>query len=437
VSSAARLKLLFDATRLLSRAHYSTPTGIDRVDLAYAQALASSPAIDTRFVAFDPLGAYRLGDRPASRLLTHTAQRWQATGSRPSAAFSALCAWLAAPAGTPAPPIHSPVALPQPALAALHQLRFAGSHFRRDCDADAVYVNTSHGRLFKPSVARWMSRQRAGGVFFVHDLIPIEYPHYNRPGEAERHAARLRLISRHARLVIVNSAATQVALMRWWAAQQLPQPPITVIPLGVAPAFTRDGAVPVSATPYFIVIGTIEPRKNHQLLLRIWQTMAGNPQGPQRNTPRLLLVGRRGWENQATFDLLDDTPALRPLVAETAGLSDGEIAQLLRGARALLAPSFAEGYGLPVAEALASGVPVIASDLPAHHEVGGRYIETLDPLDPTAWLQAIHDYADPANPRWLHQLATLSSYRAPSWSQHVRMAVGAILASCGEADGAC
>jgi hypothetical protein len=94
------------------------------------------------------------------------------------------------------------------------------------------------------------------------------------------------------------------------------------------------------------------------------------------------------------------------------------LAALLRGARALLFPSFAEGYGLPLAEALALGVPVLASDLPALREVGGTVPDYLDPLDGRGWREAILDYADPRSAWRAAQMARLRGWQAPSWAEH-------------------
>ena len=100
------------------------------------------------------------------------------------------------------------------------------------------------------------------------------------------------------------------------------------------------------------------------------------------------------------LDLLDRCDALRGLVRGTRRLPDRRVAALLAGARALLFPSFAEGYGLPVAEALALGVPVLCSDLPALREVGGEVPEYLDPLDGAGWRARVLDYAaGPGPPR--------------------------------------
>ena len=90
---------------------------------------------------------------------------------------------------------------------------------------------------------------------------------------------------------------------------------------------------------------------------------------------------------------------------------------LLRGARALLMPSLAEGFGLPVVEALALGVPVLCSDLPALRESGGGVPEYLDPADRGLWARAILDYAGDSARR-VAQLSRLATWRSPRWADH-------------------
>ena len=106
--------------------------------------------------------------------------------------------------------------------------------------------------------------------------------------------------------------------------------------------------------------------------------------------------------------MLERSAALRPHVIEAGGLSTPGLRSLLAGARALLMPSFAEGFGLPVAEAIAAGTPVIASDIEAFREVGGDAIDYVDPLDGLGWLQAVRDYSTPQSPRRRAALARMS-----------------------------
>jgi glycosyltransferase involved in cell wall biosynthesis len=88
-------------------------------------------------------------------------------------------------------------------------------------------------------------------------------------------------------------------------------------------------------------------------------------------------------------------------------------------------PSFAEGYGMPVAEALSVGTPVICSDIAALREVGGLVPDYLDPLDGPGWRAAILDHAT-LGPRYRTQMAHLAAWRAPTWDAHMAIVAGAI-----------
>ena len=406
---SAPLSVAFDATRLKARLKLGMPTGIDRVDLAYLHALASDPGIHLSLVAHGPLGVRRLTASVSRQLLACLARDWHPPQAQEPPQGAALRQWLESPAGTPRP------ALPAPRHAAAAVATTPLALPARG-PAPGVFLHSSHGQLHRRAYARWLARTGLKGVFFVHDLIPIEYPEYSRAAEPARHAARLATIAGHARAVLVNSAATRDSLRRYWAARNVRTPAITVAPLGLSLDTTVQALPsPQAAVPYFVLLGTIEPRKNHGLLLKLWRQMAeSDPLG----TPRLVLVGRRGWENETVFNLLDRAPALGGHVIECAGLPDAGLLALLRGATALLNPSFAEGYGLPVAEALAAGVPVLASDLAAHREVAGACADYLDPLDGAGWLAAIRELAAPGSPRRATALQRVAGYRPPTWAAH-------------------
>lgn len=373
-----------DVARLVDRACIGSLTGIDRVELAYAETLSALAPDRTRFVMLS---------------------RWSSQMSiLPTAATNAFLrgvrrAWSD---GRPA----------ECRGAALRLLIRAAAAVRSPIDPSAVYLLVSHRHLHRQAaLGAALKRSRAAFVPLVHDLIPLEFPEYGRPGEAVRHRARMATVAALADGIVVNSVATGTALSPYVS----PDSAIHVAPLGIASPAASIGPEP-SERPYFLCVGTIEPRKNHLLLLHLWRRLVAEH---GERAPRLLIVGSRGWENENVLDLLERCSALRGHVVELGAVPDTRLTALLRGARALLMPSFAEGFGLPVAEAVAHGTPVLCSDLAALREAGGDVPEYLDPLDTPAWHAAVLDYAVEGSPRRHAQQGRLPGWRCSTWDSHV------------------
>ena len=133
--------------------------------------------------------------------------------------------------------------------------------------------------------------------------------------------------------------------------------------------------------------------------------------------PILAIVGQRGWEAKAAIEMLDGAADLKGHVIELGECADDELAAVMAGARALLMPSFAEGFGLPVMEALQLGTPVIASDLTVFREFAADLPTYLDPTDELAWEQAIRTFAKDS-PERHRQLQRVRGFRAPDWKSH-------------------
>ncbi len=371
-----------DISRLVSRSLHATPTGIDRVEMAYVAHLLNITDRDVRFECwFRGVGYRALSRRRVASFIEATNSKWNGSGKTRTD-------WLKALAQSSRPETELP----------------------------GHYLVPSHQNL--DVQARLLSRRVAAQKLFVflHDTIPSDYPEYARPRGAEKHRLRISNAVTLADGLIVNSGATADALVPYCASNGR-SPPIVVAPLGVD-AVPCAPSQPQLARPYFLCLATIEPRKNHLLLLHIWRQMAQSID--KAALPRLILVGRRGWENENVVDLLDRCTALDGLIEEQGRVSDTELLPLMRGARALLMPSFAEGYGLPVAEALTAGTPVIASDIAAFRESGGNVADYLDPLDGPGWTRAILDYAAPISPRRAAQLDRLRNWQRPEWHTHFR-----------------
>lgn len=279
--------------------------------------------------------------------------------------------------------------------------------------AGKLYLNIGHTGLDAPGLSGWLARRRLRPVFLIHDLIPITHPEFCRQGESARHMARMRHALASAHGVIANSRATLDALAAFAASEGQSMPNSVVAWLGadeqVAPARINP-----PARPFFVTIGTIEARKNHLLLLHIWERLAARLGD---RTPELVLVGQRGWEADDVFALLDRSPRLRGHVRELGRCDDATMLAMIDNARAVLLPSFIEGFGIPLIEALQRGTPVIASDQPVFHEIAGDIPLYLDPLDGQGWETAIRDFMG-ESPERQRQLAAIPEFRPHSWDDH-------------------
>ncbi len=279
--------------------------------------------------------------------------------------------------------------------------------------ADAIYLNVSHTDFDLGRHLDWVRNSRVRPVYLVHDLIPIEHPQWTTPHKARRHAGRVRRALETASGIITNSQTTARTLGAFAAAEGVAPPPILGALLG-APELPMAASIAPDQRAIFVCVSTIEQRKNHTLLLDVWQRLIASH---GKAAPRLMLIGRWGVGSQEVRQRYLANPQLHQFVSVHTDCPDAEIARHLCSACALLAPSRAEGFGLPVVEALKLGVPVIASDIAAFREVGGGIPTFLDPTAPEAWLSRIQEFSV-NGPERQRQLAALPSYRAPEWCDH-------------------
>ena len=412
------MRILYDASRLMSRADRSAPTGVDRVCLAYAEWLLSRPEVTiipvrgrkNRLVAVE-------GDWFRS-FVADLRTRWngacdtQRDLEQESRLLAALAARARPETSVISPPPAPAADKPADKVRVLKQF-FRSRHVAALPEAD-LYLNVGHTTLQDPSALKDLEAAGIERVVLIHDLIPVTHPEFCRPGDGDKHYARVRNTLRHASRVIVNSAYTEHELRAFASREGLPLPPVHVAHLGLEPAFSAGEAFAASR-PYFVHVGTIEARKNLALLLTLWRRLEERL-GDQ--TPSLVLVGRYGWENEAVLDHLERSPNLRGVVHQASNLSDTLLARLMRGARAVLAPSSVEGFDLPAVEARAMGLALIASDIPPHRELTPE-AELIDPLDGLGWLAAIERAT-------LSQPTVFEHRPAPSWPAHFNIVARAI-----------
>ncbi|NDC62959.1 MAG: glycosyltransferase family 1 protein [Planctomycetia bacterium] len=257
--------------------------------------------------------------------------------------------------------------------------------------ADAMWIVPK----WKDGVMR-AKRRGVKVVVLIYDLIPITHPGFFAPMFCEQFEAWLRDMIPLADAFVCISHATAVDLKRFAEHCRPESPgPVGVFPLGTR--FSLDGpnrsdrmADILARMPRpILMVGTIEPRKNHSLVLdafeRLWMEGSALP---------LVVIGRRGWLCEQTLKRFARLQRQGRPVLHVADASDDDLKHAYRHARCLIFPSVAEGFGLPIVEALAQGLPTIASDIPVHREVGGdlaTYVPLGDPDHLAGLLRSIED----------------------------------------------
>lgn len=388
---------VIDLTRLVSRQGHATLTGIDRVELAWLTHLLTLDA--PLFALVRTAAGVLLLTRAGAQVVAAMAQGRLVPERRD------LISRLTR-RGNPARG-RAEAHLRRLALARL-PMAWLARGLRRHLPAGAVYLNLGHSNLTAPMLVA-LGRAGLRRWVMVHDCIPLDFPQYSRADAPAAFATKLAAVSAHADRVIHLSHATRAGTEAHLA--RLGRvPPGIVAPLGITVASPDPTALPAGldlSDPYFVALGTIEPRKNLGLLLDVWVRLAaGAP------PPRLFIVGARGWADRSLLDRLDSRP---PGVTELTGLSDGAVSALLVGARALLFPSRAEGFGLPPLEAAALGTSVICSDLPVIREILSDYPVYLNPDDIYSWAETIMTYVGRDA-----QETQDTKPMLPEWPQHFR-----------------
>jgi glycosyltransferase involved in cell wall biosynthesis len=185
---------------------------------------------------------------------------------------------------------------------------------------------------------------------------------------------------RHARVVFHSTASVRDEILRH---DLVPASRLVQAPLGIAAEFLT-APIPASAKRQCLLhVGACTPRKNIELLLQIFAVARQSVPGL-----RLVQIGGPWSEAQRTYI---ERQNLGPFIEQRSGVSRDELASLYANATAVVVPSLAEGFGLPVIEALACGAPVIASDIPVLREVGFEGVRFCSLTDVSQWTRAIEE----------------------------------------------
>ena len=250
-------------------------------------------------------------------------------------------------------------------------------------------------------------------VVTLHDLIPILYPQtVSRRHHLLWRLMLHRIVARADRIITVSGAtADDLADLVPGAAGKT-----RVIHLGVDPAFGNAKPEDVEdirrrlrlPSEYILFVGTLEPKKNVQGLLQAYARLKA-----RRDVPPLVIAGQIGWMAETVFETVEQL-RLGASVRFVGFVSDQHLPALIRGATLFVFPSVYEGFGLPVLEAMACGVPVVTSNRSSLPEIADGAAVLVDPFDPDSiagGIEAILQDRDLAR-----RLAVLGRQRAESFS---------------------
>ena len=278
------------------------------------------------------------------------------------------------------------------------------------------YTNVGHSNLTNGFLSDLKSKGCEDIRVMIHDMIPLDFPEYCQPKTPNGFLLKMQAVATYADEVICNSQHTKSRVETYFA-DWINNVSYVVAPLGVEPHF-KQVENPKMLPTQFTILGTIEPRKNHQLLLDVWTKLSKELSNSEM--PILNIVGKRGWENKSFFDQLDASPLLGRKIIEYSRLNDFNLNELLNNSTALLFPSFTEGYGLPALEALALEVPVICSDIPVFKELLGSNVHMLPSDNVELWSAKILEILK-ETPKWIiSERKNLKNFTIPTWSAHFR-----------------
>jgi len=253
-------------------------------------------------------------------------------------------------------------------------------------------------------------------ISVVHDLTPVNLPHYNRPGAQTvgLFAALVRIANGY----ICNSAATLRDLIAYCEQNGLLTPPASTFGLGSN--FLASAAVgaelpgDLTGKNIVLMVSTLQPRKNHRTAYEAWYhgILAGTI---DPGTDRLVFVGARSWRLDDLLNEIALNPVTRESIVVLRDVSDAALQLLYRAAALVIVPSFHEGYGLPLAEAFGYGKVCVTSGAGALSEIGTGFRIDIDPRDTIRWSATISELLrDPAK-RSRIEASIRQNYRPTTW----------------------
>lgn len=273
-------------------------------------------------------------------------------------------------------------------------------------------------------------------VLLVHDLIPFRRPEWCDPSLVRNFQHWLKTSLPHCSRLLAVSRATARDVKQYSTEHGLKLSlPVQVMPMGSGFSFmqTGSGTLPVglpAAGSYVLFVSTLEVRKNHAFLLRVWRRLLN--EGKEADIPTLVFAGRVGWLVRDLMQQLDNSDWLNGKVRMISDPTDEELKHLYQGSLFTIFPSLFEGWGLPVSESLMMGVPCLASHATSVPEAGGEFARYFDPENVTDAVEKIRELLADRKQLSLWKNEIRTGFMPTSWEQSADMLLDTCLATSHE-----
>jgi len=290
-------------------------------------------------------------------------------------------------------------------------------------DGDALFI--PWGEWWDENFIIKLEQLHSDGIHLLqvlHDLSPIVVPQFSNSGNAtETFPIYCRRILPICRLVLSVSENSRQDAIRWLKANKLHVPTIKVFRLGdnieisnpVAPDMS-DVKGGLKKDGFLLMVGTIELKKNHQLLYYVYKLAKARG----IDLPPIVLAGRLGWMTEATVELMTKDPEVKDKFIFMLGKSDEELSWLYDQCLFTVLPSLYEGWGIPIAESVARGVPCLCSNTSSMTEIAEGYVKHFNPNSTDECLSGIQEWLDTKTLTAARQ--NVHAYKRYSWDDSFR-----------------
>ena len=251
----------------------------------------------------------------------------------------------------------------------------------------------------------------------VYDILPIQYPQFFEENTAWHFLLYLSSVLTYSDVILVNSNATKKAIEALAADRRIPYKTIKVVPLGadfqersVKEEDISEGICKAIRKPYILMLGTLEPRKNHKILLDAFD------EGLSRLPVNIIIAGRKGWNIDHVIQRIKNHSQYGNRIFFYENPTDVEVSALYHHAYGLVIASFGEGFGLPLIEALHYQKLVFASNIEVFREIGQDCCLYFNPNNPETLIQRVAETI--ADPQVAEQkLDKIKNFHITSWNE--------------------